>query len=132
LDVINAAIERAETAGIGPLPDLNATRCLIYCKLNMVPEARADLNIVRNAHREGEFVASRLRIHLLLAEKRAKEALAQFDRMAKRTRIDNLLKREILQALLDDPQTSLVDRARYDQLYKETFATNVTFTEFDF
>jgi tetratricopeptide (TPR) repeat protein len=132
LDVINSAIERAEKAGIGPLPDLVATRCLIYCKLNMVPEARADLNIVRNIHREGEFVASRLRIHLLLAEKHAKEALAQFEKLSTKTRIDNLLKRETLQALLDDPQTSLADRARYDRSYKDTFAANVTFTEFDF
>lgn len=79
LDVISAAIERADMAGIGPLPDLNATRCLIYCKLKLVPEAQADLNIVRNAHREGDFVSSRLRIHLLIAGKRVKEALAQFD-----------------------------------------------------
>ena len=76
-------------------------------------------------------MAHRLRIHVLLAEKRAKEALAQFDRLASKTRI-NLLKREILLALLSDAQISLVERARYDDAYKQTFATNVTFTEFDF
>jgi hypothetical protein len=69
---------------------------------------------------------------VLLAEKRAKEALALFDKLPSKTRIDSLLKREILGALLNDAQISLADRARYDDAYRQTFVGNVTFTEFDF
>jgi hypothetical protein len=132
LDIISAAIHRAEKAGSGPLPDLHATRCLIYCKLHLVDEARADLNLVRATHRDGEFVANRLRIHLLLAEQKPQEALAQFEKLLEKTRIDNLLKRQILQALLADPKTLVSERARFDKMYADTFASNVRFTEFDF
>jgi hypothetical protein len=132
LDVVNAAIERADKAGSGPLPDLHATRCLIYCKLRLVDEARADLNLVRASHRDGEFVANRLRMHLLLAEQKPQDALTQFDKLADKTRIDNLLKRQILQALLADPKTLVSERARFEKMYGDTFAGNLRFTEFDF
>jgi tetratricopeptide (TPR) repeat protein len=131
-DVIDAAISRAETAGIGIVPDLHAIRCLIFCKLGLVSKAQADMAVVRRLHRDGEFIAERLTIHVLLAQSRAREALRKFDKLANATRMDTLLKREILLKLMHDPAMSIAERDRFDHQYKETFAARSPFTEFDF
>jgi tetratricopeptide (TPR) repeat protein len=107
LDVIDAAISRAESAGIGTIPDLYATRCLINCKLGLTREAQSDAAIVKSYHRDGEFIAQRLSIHILLAQSRAQEALVSFNKLSSVTRIDILLKREILAQLMHDPATNV-------------------------
>jgi hypothetical protein len=62
----------------------------------------------------------------------AREALRKFDRLGNATRMDNLLKREILVELMHDPAMSIAERDKFDQQYKETFAARSPFTEFDF
>jgi len=132
LTIINEAIERVQRADKGIDPDLHITRCLIYCKLGLAQEASIDMNLVRSAHRDGDAVAERLAIHVLLAESRPREALAQFERMPNKTRIDQLLKRDILQSLLYDKSLSLAERAEFEARFNESLAGRPLFTEFDF
>jgi tetratricopeptide (TPR) repeat protein len=132
LDIIVGAISRVASTGVGVVPDLHATRCLILCKLGLAMKAQADMALVKSLHRDGEFIAERLAIHILLAQSRAREALRGFERLRNPTRIDNLLKREILAELSHDPSVSISERQRFDQQYKDTFGTRSPFTEFDF
>ncbi|HVC61942.1 MAG TPA: toll/interleukin-1 receptor domain-containing protein [Acetobacteraceae bacterium] len=132
LTIINGAIDRVQRADKKVEPDLHSTRCLIYCKLGLVQEAMMDMNLVRSAHPDGDFVAERLAIHILLGQSKPKEALAQFERMANKTRIDDLLKREILQSLLHDKSLSLSEKAEVEEKYNESITRKPLFTEFDF
>ena len=90
-------------------------------------KAQADMALVKSLHRDGEFIAERLAIHILLAQSRAREALRGFERLRNPTRIDNLLKREILAELSHDPSVSISERQRFDQQYKDTFGTRSPF-----
>jgi len=132
LTIINEAIERVRQSGKDADPDLHSTRCLIYCKLGLTQEASVDMNVVRSTHRDGELVAQRLAIHILLAQSKAKEALSQFELMPNKTRIDKLLKRDVLQTLLQDKSLSLSERAEVEEQFSETLVGKPLFTEFDF
>jgi tetratricopeptide (TPR) repeat protein len=132
LAIISDAIERVKKSGKDLEPDLHSTRCLILCKLGVVDEATDDMNIVRVAHRDGEQVAQRLGIHILLSEGKSKEALDRFERMQHKTRIDSILKREIFRHLLDDHLLSLHERSEIQEKFNETLAGKPLFTEFDF
>jgi tetratricopeptide (TPR) repeat protein len=131
LDIIDAAISRTENSDVGVIPDLHATRCVIYCKLGLADKARDDMTIVKSFHRDGEFIAERLAIHILLAQSRARDALASFNKLAA-TRIDTLLKREILAELIRDPATSIAEKSKLEHEYSDTFVARSPFTEFDF
>jgi tetratricopeptide (TPR) repeat protein len=132
LTIINEAISRMGHAGSSVDPELYSTRCLICCKLDLAQEASEDMSIVRAKHRDGEAVAERLAIHILLAESKPTEALAQFNRMPNKTRIDQLLKRDILQSLLYNRSLSLTEQARVEAELDELFVRRPLFTEFDF
>jgi hypothetical protein len=132
LSIINEAIDRVQASGRGIDPDLHSTRCLIHCKLGLTQEATTDMNLVRGAHREGDLVAQRLAIHILLSEMKPKEALSKFEMMPHKTRIDDLLKREILQNLLHDRSLSLSEQSEFEMKLNESLTGKPLFTEFDF
>jgi hypothetical protein len=52
--------------------------------------------------------------------------------MPHKTRIDQLLKRDILQSLLHDKSLSLAERADIETKFNESLTGRPLFTEFDF
>ncbi len=93
LDILNEAIERVNKRSATVVPDLYSSRCLIFCKLHKPDEAKSDAAVVKSRHREGDFVSDRLNIAILLAEKKPQEALARFERLIVKTRLDASLKK---------------------------------------
>ncbi len=89
------------------------------------------MNIVGNHHQNGEAVAPRLAVHILLSESRPLDALAAFEQLKGKTRIDGILKRDILQAMLKEPTISLFRRKEIEAMYAESAIKSAIFTEFD-
>ena len=130
--MITDAIERVHKSGRGAQPDLHITRCLIDCRLGLVDDATADMNVVRSVHRDGDEISQRLAIHILLAEGKTRDALDRFERIQKKNRIDTLLKRDILKRILDDISLPLHERGDFEHEYNSTLSAKPLFTEFDF
>jgi hypothetical protein len=132
LNLLNAAIARVTEGGHGIAADLHSTRCLIYCKLRMIPEARVDLNIVRTNHRDGEFVTARLEIHLAMAEGKYDDAMLAFNRLPNKTRLDQALHLELIEEYVENRSLSLVERNMLEVERNKILASRVLVTEFDF
>jgi hypothetical protein len=98
----------------------------------LIDEAVQDMNLVRSNHRDGEVIAERLAIHILLAQSKPKEALERFDKMSAKTQIDAILKREILLMLLGDKSLPLFEKERVEEEYSQSLVRRTLFTEFDF
>ena len=133
LSLLNTAIDRVEVAGNDIVPDLHSTRCLIYCKMRSIREARIDMNIVRSKHRDGDFVAKRLSIHILIAEKRYPDALMAYDQLNDKTVQDSPLYLEVINDYIANGAPSFSEKARLERLRATTIASSgLTVTEYDF
>ncbi|MGO8914897.1 MAG: tetratricopeptide repeat protein [Stellaceae bacterium] len=129
--VLTEGIDRAiRETGRAP-GELYSTRCVLRCKMKLVPAAIEDSASVRQTHRNAEQVCQRLQVHILAAKGEYDEALAAIEAIPNRTSLDLILKRDVLLLIVNDIALPGFKREAAQKQLSVVLPNLVKLTEFD-